>query len=44
MVTGDLPITAQAIAKSVGIISEGSETIDEIARRTGRNKEDVDPR
>lgn len=44
MVTGDLPITAHAIAKSVGIISEGSETVEEIARRTGKTKEEVDPR
>ncbi|MBW04362.1 Potassium-transporting ATPase alpha chain 1, partial [Eschrichtius robustus] len=33
MVTGDHPITAKAIAASVGIISEGSETVEDIASR-----------
>uniref|UniRef100_G1TE72 Sodium/potassium-transporting ATPase subunit alpha n=1 Tax=Oryctolagus cuniculus TaxID=9986 RepID=G1TE72_RABIT len=33
MVTGDHPITAKAIAKGVGIISEGSETAEDIAAR-----------
>merc|ERR1719450_1989971 len=33
MVTGDHPITAKAIAKGVGIISEGNETKEDIAAR-----------
>uniref|UniRef100_A0A8C3WBB3 Sodium/potassium-transporting ATPase subunit alpha n=1 Tax=Catagonus wagneri TaxID=51154 RepID=A0A8C3WBB3_9CETA len=33
MVTGDHPITAKAIAKGVGIISEGSETAEDVAAR-----------
>ncbi|XP_077011980.1 potassium-transporting ATPase alpha chain 2 [Tamandua tetradactyla] len=33
MITGDHPITAKAIAKSVGIISANSETVEDIAKR-----------
>ncbi len=36
MVTGDHPITAKAIAKQVGIISQ--ETVDEVALRLGVSK------
>merc|ERR1711892_742233 len=44
MVTGDPPITAKAIARSVGIISEGTETVEDIAARTGRDVKDINPR
>jgi len=44
MVTGDHPITAAAIARSVGIISEGTETIEDVAARKGVEVKDVNPR
>lgn len=43
MVTGDHPITAKAIAKSVGIISEESETIEDIATRMNVPVDHVKP-
>lgn len=44
MVTGDHPITAAAIAKSVGIISEGNETIEDISIRLEIPLEEVNPK
>ncbi|XP_025206960.1 sodium/potassium-transporting ATPase subunit alpha-like isoform X3 [Melanaphis sacchari] len=44
MVTGDHPITAKAIAKSVGIISEGNETVEDISQRLNIPISEVNPR
>jgi len=44
MVTGDHPITAKAIAKGVGIISENNETVEDIAIRLGLGVEEINPR
>merc|ERR1712156_61760 len=43
-VTGDHPITAKAIARNVGIISEGNFTIEELAEERGVDKKELDPR
>merc|ERR1712088_572751 len=43
-VTGDHPITAKAIARTVGIISEGTETVEDIATRKGIPVQEVNPR
>ena len=40
---GDHPITAKSIAKSVGIISKKSETVEDIAARYGVPIEQVSP-
>ncbi|XP_012863353.3 potassium-transporting ATPase alpha chain 2-like [Echinops telfairi] len=44
MVTGDHPITAKAIARSVGIISANSETADDTAKRLNIAVEQVNQR
>ena len=44
MVTGDHPITAKAIARSVGIISETNETVEDIAKRLGKDVKKINPR
>merc|ERR1719309_1736882 len=44
MVTGDHPITAKAIARSVGIISENNETVEDIAKRLNKDVKNINPR
>ncbi|KAF5403058.1 hypothetical protein PHET_03658 [Paragonimus heterotremus] len=44
MVTGDHPITVKAIAKGVGIISEGNKTVEDIAAERGIPVRQVNPR
>jgi len=44
MVTGDHPITAKAIAKSVGIISEGNKTVEDLSEELGLPLDQVNPR
>lgn len=44
MVTGDHPITAKAIAKSVGIISEDTYTVEDLALERNVRVEDINPK
>ena len=43
MVTGDHPITAAAIARSVGIISPESKTVEDLAKERNLPLDEIDP-
>jgi len=43
MVTGDHPITASAIAKGVGIISESNKTVEDLAAEQETTVEKLTP-
>ena len=43
MVTGDHPITAAAIARSVGIISPESKTVEDLAKERNLPIDEIDP-
>ena len=44
MVTGDHPITAKAIARGVGIISESSRTVEDVANDRNIPIDQINPR
>lgn len=43
MVSGDHPVTSMAIARACGIFSEGTETVEDVAKRLGIAESEVDP-
>ena len=44
LVTDDHPLTARAVAQSLGIISPESKTVEQLARIMGREPSEIKPR